>query len=94
MIELAKQLLDIGEDVRHYDQYSGIMFTVWDRKTCISAINADLKHVRLDEPATAIGTDDPVYCLHLVSTFEVLWQQSVPTAQRIEELLKEAPPQT
>jgi hypothetical protein len=31
--------------------------------------------------------------VHLASTFEVLWTQSVPAAQRIEELLKEGPPQ-
>ena len=28
---------------------------------------------------------------YLVSTFELLWEQSIPAAQRIEELLKEGP---
>jgi hypothetical protein len=28
-----------------------------------------------------------------MSTFELLWEQAVPAAQRIEELLKEDPPQ-
>ena len=93
MIELAQQLLDIGEDVHHYDQYRGIMFEVWDRKTCISAINADIKRFSLDEPVTAFWSDDPTYANYLVSTFELLWEQSVPAAQRIEELLKEGPPQ-
>ncbi|MGB8311315.1 MAG: helix-turn-helix domain-containing protein [Halobacteriota archaeon] len=93
MIELAQQVLDIGEDVHHYDQYSGIMFEVWDRKTCISAINADIRRFSLDEPVTALWTDDPTYANYLVSTFELLWEQSVPAAQRIEELLKEGPPQ-
>ena len=94
MIELVQELLDIGEDVHHYGEYRGIMFTVWDRKTCISAINADMKHIRLDEPATAIWTNDPTYAQYLVATFERLWQQSIPAEQRIEELLKEGPPQT
>ena len=94
MIELAQQLLDIGEDVHHYDQYRGIMFEVWDRKTSISAINADIKRFSLDEPVTAFWCDDSTYANYLVSTFELLWEQSVPAAQRIEELLKEGPPQT
>ena len=92
MIELAQQLLDIGEDVRHYDKYQGIMFLVFDRKSSISAINADLKRMSLDEPVSALWSDDSTYANYLVSTFELLWEQAVPAAQRIEELLKEAPP--
>ncbi len=93
-IELAQQHLDIGTDMCHYDQYRGIMYTVFDRKSAISAISADISHVSLNEPLSAIWTDDLTYADYLVSTFELLWEQSVPAAQRIEELLKEGPPQT
>jgi len=40
-----------------------------------------------------IRTDDPAYAAYLMSTFELLWEQAIPAAQRIEELLKEVPPQ-
>jgi sugar-specific transcriptional regulator TrmB len=93
MIELVQQKLDIGEDVHHYDQYGGITFEVWDRKACMSAINADIRRFSLDEPVTALWTDDQTYANYLVSTFEVLWEQSIPAAQRIEELFIEGPPQ-
>jgi len=93
-IELAQQHLDIGTDMCHYDQYRGIMYTVFDRKSAISAISADISHVSLNEPLSAIWTDDLTYADYLVSTFELLRRQSVPAAQRIEELLKEGPPQT
>ncbi|MGB8311607.1 MAG: helix-turn-helix domain-containing protein [Halobacteriota archaeon] len=92
MIELVRQLLEIGEEVRHYDRYSGIMFIVFDRKRSISAINANVKRMSLDEPLSALWSDDPTYANYLVSTFELLWEQSIPAAQRIEELLEQGPP--
>ncbi|MGZ4944120.1 MAG: TrmB family transcriptional regulator [Halobacteriota archaeon] len=91
IIDMTRELLDIGEQVRHSDQL-GILFTVLDRRICISAINAELSHFRLDEPLTALYTDDPVYAHYLVSNFELLWAQSVPAEERIQELLKQGPP--
>jgi sugar-specific transcriptional regulator TrmB len=91
LIELAQQLLDIGEDVRHYDKYQGIMFLVFDRKSSISAINADVKRMSLDEPVSALWSDDSTYANYLVSTFDLLWEQAIPAVQRIEELLEEGP---
>ncbi len=90
MIEMAQQWLDVGYDARHYDKYSGIMFQVWDRKTCFSALSAAIKRFSPDEPVTCLWTDDSTYIDYLVSTFELLWEQTIPAAQRIEELLKEA----
>jgi sugar-specific transcriptional regulator TrmB len=91
-IEPVKQLLNIGEDVHHFDKYQGIYFGVWDRKICLSAINVNIERVSLDEPVAVLWTDDLAYAEYLASTFELLWEQSVPAAQRIEELLKEGPP--
>ncbi len=92
-IEPIQQLLDIGEDVRHYDKYQGIYFGVWDRKSCLSAINVNIGHVSLDESVAVLWTDDSVYAEYLVSTFELLWEQAIPAAQRMEKLTKEGPPQ-
>jgi len=94
MTELVQRLLDIGEDIRHISHYSGVMFVVFDRKTSISAINVDIKHMSLNEPLSCLWSDDPTNANYLVSTFEMLWERSIPAAQRIEELLKEGPPQT
>ena len=91
-VESVQQHLDIGIDVRHFDKYTGILFCVFDRKISMSAINADIKRVSLNEPVSVLWTDDPLYASYLGSTFELLWEQSVPAAQRIEELLDQGPP--
>ncbi len=91
-IALVQELISVGQDVRHFDNYRGLYYGVFDRKHCISAINVDVKHLRLDASATMLYTDDPVYADYLVSTFEMLWQQSVPAEERIKELLKQGPP--
>jgi sugar-specific transcriptional regulator TrmB len=92
-VESVQQHLDIGEAVRHFDKYRGVMFSVFDRKISLSAINADIQSISLDESLNMLWTDDPTYAEYLMSTFEMLWEHSVPAAQRIEELLKEEPPQ-
>jgi sugar-specific transcriptional regulator TrmB len=90
IVELVQQLSDVGEEVRHYGG-RGILFAVFDRKSSVNAINVDIERISLDEPITAIWTDDPKYAEYLISTFEMLWERSVPAAQRIEELLKQSP---
>jgi len=92
-IELAQQELAIGKDIRCLEGYTGLIFTVFDRKIALSAINADIRKASLDTPISGLWADDPSYANYLVSTFELLWKQSVPAAQRIEELLQEGPPQ-
>ena len=83
--------------MRHFDWYRGIYFGVLDRRITLTAINVDLAihedvwRISLDDPISMLWTNDLTYAEYLVSTFEVLWEQSVPAAQRIEELLKEGP---
>ena len=92
-VELIQKHLDMEMEVKHLDKYRGILFFVFDKKISMSAINADLKRVSLNEPVSVLWTDDSTYAEYLASTFEILWEQAVPGAQRIEELLKEGPPQ-
>jgi sugar-specific transcriptional regulator TrmB len=92
-IEFIKEALDVGEDVRHLDGYQGVYFAVMDRKVCLHGINLDIKHISLTQPIAMLYTDDSTYAEYLLATFEMLWQQSVPAAQRIEELQKQGPPQ-
>ncbi len=91
-LEMTQHLMNIGYDVRHFASYSGIMFNVWDRKRSMIALNADVRRFSLDESMSALLSDDLTYVNYLVSTFEVLWEQAVPAAQRIKELVKQGPP--
>jgi len=90
--------VDIGADGRVYDGCMGLMF-MYDRKTSqitidmnMIAINMDMNSVSLNQPLSILMTDDSTYGHYLVSTFELLWEQTIPAAQKIEELLKERPP--
>jgi sugar-specific transcriptional regulator TrmB len=90
-IEVVQEVLDIGEEVRHFSEYRGIIFGVLDNKICLNAIDADIRRISLDESTKWLWTDDPIYAQYLTSTFNLLWEQSTPAEQRIEELLKEGP---
>ena len=86
-----RELLDIGTDVRHISQYQGIFMLVGDRQESISSMSIDVESLSIDTPVVALWSDDPTYAEYLMSTFETAWEQAVPAAQRIEELLKEGP---
>jgi sugar-specific transcriptional regulator TrmB len=76
----AQAFLNVGHDLRHYDDYSGLYFAVVDGRHCVSAINVDIKRISLNEPISMLWTDDPKYAEYLTATFEMLWQHSVPVA--------------
>jgi sugar-specific transcriptional regulator TrmB len=92
IIGTTQELLDIGAEVRHLGR-PGFLYNVFDRKISISAINVELTRFSPDEPLTALYVDDPTYARYLISTFEMLWKQSVPAEKRIQELLAQGPPQ-
>jgi len=92
MIDVVREMTEIGEEVRHYGPYSGVFFALIDRKTCFHAINVDMKNISLNQPLAMLYTDDPTYAGYLVGTFELLWEQAVPAEERIQELLKRGPP--
>ena len=89
-IALAQEALDIREDLRHYPHYGGIYFAVVDKKHSVSTTNLDITRISPNESISMIS-DDPTYAESLSSTFEVLWERSVPAAERIHELLKRGP---
>jgi hypothetical protein len=88
-IDILQKLLAAGQDVRHLE-HQGIFMVVADKES-ISSINVDFKNLSLDTPIVALWSDDPTYAKYLKSTFETAWEQAIPAAQRIEELLKEGP---
>jgi len=92
LIEIVQEMMDNGEEVRHLGQ-EGIMFTIFDRKICISGIKADITRFSLNEPIAALWTDDATYARYLTSSFETLWEQSIQAEEWIKELRKQGPPQ-
>jgi hypothetical protein len=90
-IELAQELLDVSEEVRHFAGYRGMFYAVFDKKYCLSAIKIDIRRLSVNEPASMLYVDDPTYADYLGSTFELLWEQAVPANLRIAELLKQGP---
>jgi sugar-specific transcriptional regulator TrmB len=91
-IEAAQEILDIGEDLRHYDHYAGVYFGVLEKRICLHSIR-NATRISLDEPISLIWTDDRTYAQYLTHTFELLWVQAIPAAERIQELLEQGPPQ-
>ena len=92
VIEPVREMIAIGEEVHHIDEH-GVTFVVFDRKISMSGINLEIRRVSLNEAVSGLWTDDPTYAQYLASTFEMLWAQSIPAEERIQQLLKEGPPQ-
>jgi hypothetical protein len=67
------------------------MFVAFDRKHSITALNIP-ESPSLNAPMAALWTDDPAYAEYLAATFEMLWKQSVPAEERIQDLLEQGPP--
>lgn len=90
-VKIVQDMMDNGEEVRCLNQES-IMFTIFDKKTCISAVRAEITQFSLHHPIVAICTDDQVYSRYLMSIFEMLWERSVPAEEQIQELLEQDRP--
>ena len=93
VIPMVQELIDIGSEVRYSGQ-EGFAFAVFDKKISLSGINWEiLRHIALNQPITALWTDDPSYAQYLSFTFEMVWKQSISAAEQIQELLEQGPSQ-
>jgi sugar-specific transcriptional regulator TrmB len=93
VIPMVQELIDIGSEVR-YSGHEGFAFAVFDKKLSLSGINWEiLRHIAINQPITALWTDDPVYAQYLSSTFEMVWKLAISAAEQIQELLEKGPPQ-
>ena len=84
--DVARRLLDNGEELRLIDQYQGAFMLVGDKKESISSINVNMEDVSIDDPLVAFWTDDPSYAEYLISTFEAVWNEAVDAEKRLQEL--------
>ncbi len=91
-LRVVRELLDIGEDVRHIDQYQGEFILVVDRRESISSIPqqiVELGDLSLDDRVVGFWTDDPSYAEYLTAAFESAWTEAVGANKRIGELLEQ-----
>jgi sugar-specific transcriptional regulator TrmB len=91
-IEVIKEVIAVGEEVRHLSDYRGMYFAALDGKTCLHGINLDITHLSLSQPIAMLYTDDTTYAEYLAASFEMLWQQAVPAEEHIAELEKQGQP--
>ena len=94
-IDVVRTFMDIGEDVRHIDQYRGEFMLVADTRESISSIpqqTVNVADVSLDNRVVAFWTDDPSYAAYLTTTFEAAWTDAVDAKERIQELLGQGAP--
>jgi hypothetical protein len=92
-VEVVRSLLDIGENVRHVDEYEGVFFLVGDKKQSISSLHVRTRELSIDDQIVAFWSKDPNYADYLLLNFELAWTQGTDAQKRISELLKESHPQ-
>jgi hypothetical protein len=88
-VSIVRDLLDIGEGVRHVDEYRAQFMLVADKKLSISSIpeqDINLEDLSLDYRVMACLTDDPSYVENLAATFEASWKEAIDAKQRLQEL--------
>jgi hypothetical protein len=90
-VELAQSLLDIGENLRHLDQYEGVFFLVGDKKQSISSIHVNVEDLSLDDRIVAFWSEAPTYAEYLLTHFDQAWAQGVGAQDRLNELLEQRP---
>jgi hypothetical protein len=96
-LRVVRELLDIGEDVRHVDEYRGEFMVVVDKTECISSIpqqSVNIGDLSLDDRVVGFWTDEPTYAEYLITTFEAAWKEAIDAKKRIEELLQQGLPQS
>lgn len=81
-----RQLLDIGEDVRHVDNSQEVLIFVRDKMESVSSINAVTNELLLNDQIVAFWSEGPTYAEYLICTFETVWVKAVPAAERTQEL--------
>jgi hypothetical protein len=88
-VEGARMRLDIGEDLRHSDQFHDTFMLIGDKQRSISSINIGFQEYTLDTPTTAFWSESPVYAEYLRTSFENAWSEAIPAEERIKELLEQ-----
>lgn len=90
-LDAVRAAIEGGIDVRHYEQYRGIMFTLVDSKESFTVVTFDPRYSPKDTKHTAFLCDSHKYAHRLANQFEMVWRQSIDGAQRAQDLASETP---
>jgi len=89
-IDIIQKLLDTCLDVCHAG-YNHRMFMIIADTKSISSKSIITESLSMGSPIVAFWSDNATYAEFLMSVFERVWEQAIPAAQRIEELLNGRP---
>lgn len=86
-ISSVREALAGGIEVRHYDNYAGMRYLVADTRESLTTITFDALRHGKDASDTAFWTNSPEFAQYLESSFEILWNDGVEAAQRVDAVL-------
>jgi hypothetical protein len=84
-VETVRELLDMGVDMRHLENYTGSFMLIADKSQSISSIHLNVEDLSLDDKIVAFWTDDADYAEYLLANFETVWAESTDAQKRINE---------
>jgi len=84
-VETVRELLDMGVDIRHLENYTGSFMLIADKSQSISSIHLNVEDLSLDDKIVAFWTDDADYAEYLLANFETVWAESTDAQKRINE---------
>ena len=86
-ISSVREALAGGIEVRHYDNYAGMRYLVADTRESLTTITFDALRHGKDASDTAFWTNSPEFAQYLEASFELLWNEGVEAAQRVDAVL-------
>jgi sugar-specific transcriptional regulator TrmB len=86
-ISSVREALAGGIEVRHYDSYAGMRYLVADTRESLTTITFDALRHGKDASDTAFWTNSPEFAQYLEASFELLWNDGVDAAQRVDAVL-------
>lgn len=84
-VETVRELLDIGVDMRHIENYTGTFMLVADKSQSVSSNYLNVEDLSLDDKIVAFWTDDADYAEYLLSNFDMVWTEATDAQKRIHE---------
>ncbi len=89
-VDIIQQMVESGVEIRHCDNYNGIVFTICDSQESMVAIDFDLRrHQSRDQRTSSFWCNSADYAKRLTALFDDFWKRSVPAQERIQQLLNE-----
>jgi hypothetical protein len=85
-VETVRELLDMGVDVRHINDYTGTFMLVADKSQSVSSFFLNVEDLSLDDKIVAFWTDNADYAEYLLSNFDMVWEDATDAQKRLNEI--------